>query len=132
MVKYWNPRRLRRIRERKSRAQNRAAEKAKAQFERDRSYTPGDEEKNARLMWNALGSALRRKMVERLADGGAMSLSKLSDPFSITLPAALRHLKVLERAGIVTTHKRGRIRFCVYNPRAIKEFATWLQSSKAF
>src|SRR3989344_9548215 len=120
MVKYWNPRRIRRVRERKVRAQDREAERAKVQFERDRSYTPGNGEKNTELILDALGSPLRRRILERLARGGAVSLSKLADPFHITLPATLRHIKILERAGLVTTHKRGRIRFCVRNPEVIK------------
>lgn len=130
MVKYWNSRRIQRIKERKIRAEKRAAESAKSQTEQKRSYQPGKIEENANRIMDALGSGLRRRMMARLARGGAMSLSKLADPFRITLPAALRHIKVLERAGLVTTHKRGRIRFCVRNPEVVKEFITWLQSSK--
>lgn len=57
-----------------------------------------------------------------------MSLSKLIEPFGITLPAGLKHLHLLERAGIVTTHKRGRIRFCVYDPSALKVLSVHLAS----
>jgi len=77
-------------------------------------------------MLNALGLPLRRNMLARLQGGGAMSLSKLVEPFRITLPTALKHLRALERAGIVTTHKQGRVRMCVYNRLAIKELTDWL------
>lgn len=130
MVKYWNPRRIQRIKERKISAEKRAAKSAKIQEEKKRSYQRGHMEENAERIFDALGSGLRRRMMSRLARGGAMSLSKLAAPFRITLPAALRHVTVLERAGLVTTHKRGRIRFCVRNPEVVKEFIVWLQSSK--
>lgn len=77
-------------------------------------------------MLDVLGLPLRRNMVERLRNGGAMSLSKLVEPFNITLPSALKHLRALERAWLVTTHKQGRVRMCVYNRLAIKELADWL------
>ena len=126
MTKYWNPRRLQRIRERKVKAEKSAADKAETLREQQRTYTRGDSQKNANLMLDALGLPLRRNMVARLQGGGAMSLSKLVEPFHITLPSALKHLRALERAGIVTTHKQGRVRMCVYNRLAIKELTDWL------
>ena len=126
MTKYWNPRRLQRIRERKIKAEKSAADKAETLREQQRTYTRGDSQKNANLMLDALGLPLRRNMVARLQDCGAMSLSKLVEPFRITLPSALVHLHILERAGIVSTHKKGRIRICVYNRHALKELAAWL------
>ncbi len=130
MVKYWNPRRIQRIKERKIRAEKRAAESAKTEVEQKRRYRRGNTEGNAERILDALGSGLRRRMMARLARDGAMSLSKLTDPFHITLPAALRHVTVLERAGLITTHKRGRIRICARDPAIVKEFVAWLQSSK--
>ncbi|MDO8481881.1 MAG: helix-turn-helix domain-containing protein [bacterium] len=126
MTKYWNPERLRRIQKRKIKAIAHAADKEKTLREQQRTYTRGDTQKNANLMLNALGLPLRRNMVARLRVGGAMSLSKLVEPFNITLPSALAHLRILERAGIVATHKKGRIRICVYNRHALKELAAWL------
>ena len=114
------------MRQRKIKAEKRAAEKAKAFREQQRTYTRGDSQKNANLMLDALGLPLRRQMVARLRVGGAMSLSKLVEPFRITLPTALAHLRALERAGIVTTHKQGRVRICVYNRHALEELAVWL------
>lgn len=126
MTKYWDSERIRRMRQRKIKAAERAAEEMKAILERQRTYTRGDDKKNANLMLDALGRPLRRQIVARLRDGGAMSLSKLVEPFGITLPSAHEHLQALERAGIIVTHKRGRVRMCAYNRRALEELAAWL------
>ena len=126
MTKYWNARRLQRMRRRKNEVASRAADKAAVLRERERTYTHGNPQKNAGLMLDVLGLPLRRRMVARLKQGGAMSLSKLVEPFGITLPTAFVHLQALERAGIIVTHKRGRVRICVYNREALKELAAWL------
>ncbi|MDP2648907.1 MAG: helix-turn-helix domain-containing protein [bacterium] len=127
-MKYWNKARVRRTREKEARVKRRVFEKQEENAERSRCYTPGEAEKNANLMLYALGSSRRRKMVALLRRGGAMSVSKLAKPFRITLPSALYEVRILERVHIIKTHKRGRIRFCVYNPQALKELAHWLTS----
>lgn len=127
-MKYWNPRRIKRVRERKKKREEKERQRAREDAERARTYTAGDYRKNTELMLEALGSKLRRRMIGRLARGGAMSLSKLSDPLGLTLPAAVVQLRILERAGIVKTHKQGRIRFCVYNPPALKELGDHLST----
>ena len=55
-----------------------------------------------------------------------MSLSKLGQPFNMKLPLLQKHILVLERAGLVTTHKQGRIRMCIYNQTAFEELASWI------
>ena len=105
-----------------------AVEKAAKFAERERTYTSGDVSKNAALMLDALGSSLRRKMVARLKKEGAMSVSKLVQPFRIKLPLAMMHVQILERSSIISTHKRGRVRICVYNPMAFRELSSWLIS----
>ncbi|MCR4325405.1 MAG: helix-turn-helix domain-containing protein [Patescibacteria group bacterium] len=127
-MKYWNRARISRTREREARAKRRVFEKQEESKERNRCYTSGDAEKNADLMLHALGSSHRRKMVALLRRDGAMSVSKLAKPLRMTLSAALYEIGILERVRIITTHKRGRIRFCVYNPHALKELARWLVS----
>ena len=96
--------------------------------EEARNYKLKGSKPDVALMLDALGDWKRRKMILRLQKGGAMSLSKLIEPFGMTLPAGLKHLHLLERAGIVTTHKRGRIRFCVFNPRSLKTLSAHLTS----
>jgi DNA-binding transcriptional ArsR family regulator len=125
MVKYWNERRLRRIRERRERREQRAYEEAMAER---RNYAPKSDAPDFSLMLDALGDKTNRALVLRLQKGGAMSLSKLIEPFGMTLAAGLKRLHRLERTGIVTTHKRGRIRFCVFNPRSLKSLVSFLES----
>jgi len=127
-MKYWNPRRIKRIQEHARRKEARNASRAAALIEKRRTYTPGDPEKNSGLMLDALGLPLRRKLLKRLQKGGAMSLSKLADPFGMKLPRIHRQVMVLERVGLVTTHKRGRVRMCVYNRTGFAELAAWLRS----
>lgn len=76
----------------------------------------------------ALAEPLRLRMVKRLARGGAMSLSKMSEPFCISLPAALKHMNTLQRSGVIRTHKKGRVRICSLNPHALDELSLWLAS----
>ena len=131
-MKYWNKARISRQKERREKREARALQGYLATEERKRTYTKGDARKNARLMLEALGSSLHRRMLTRLQSGGAMSVSHLARPFRIMLPDALRHVHILERAGLITTEKRGRIRFCIYNPAAGRELATWLLSRHPF
>ena len=128
MIKYWNPRRVRRARARTERKEEAELRRATEDVKLSKTYTAGDVRKNVRLMLDALGLPLRRKMIARLAAGGAMSLSKLVAPFNIFLPSALLQLRVLERAGLVGTRKQGRIRICFLNTDAFPELSEWLRS----
>lgn len=83
-------------------------------------------------LFDALGLPIRRSMVRRLREGGAMSLSKLSKPYKISLPATLKHVRILEDSGVIATEKHGRVRICVYNPSAFKDLAQILASQAAF
>ena len=104
----------------------RDAEKIALHRESLRPPTSSGAHKTAELMLNALGILRRRQMVARIKHGGAMSVSRLAKPFHMTLPSALEHVRILEHCGIIKTHKRGRVRMCVYNPRALKELAKYL------
>jgi DNA-binding transcriptional ArsR family regulator len=77
------------------------------------------------LLFGALADATRRGIVERLADGEA-TVTELAAPFSISLPAISRHLKVLERASIITRSKQGRWRSARLSPAPLASAATWL------
>ena len=136
MTKYWDARRIRRRREGRETREREAFVSAVAGQRESRTkaktYSSGDDAKNMSLMLDALGVPMRRQMVERLQRDGAMSLSKLAEPFRIKLPTALEHIRILEQSAIVTTHKQGRVRICVYNPQAFKELAELLVSQAAF
>lgn len=76
--------------------------------------------------FSALSDPTRRAIIERLCDGRA-SVSTLAEPHDMALPTFLRHLRVLEDAGIVRTIKRGRVRTCQLDPTPLVEAQGWLE-----
>lgn len=76
----------------------------------------------------ALADPTRRAMLARLADGEA-SVSELAEPFrdEMSLPAVTKHLKVLERAGLITKTKQAQWRPCKINPLPLKDASDWMQ-----
>ena len=97
-----------------------------------RPYAKGDARRNARLALEALGNKTHRRMLARLRKHGAMSVSHLAKPFCIALPEALRHVRILESAGLITTEKRGRVRYCIYNPALARELSEWFRGRAPF
>ena len=79
----------------------------------------------------ALASPARRRMVAMLAQGSA-SVSELARPFDFSLPAASKHLRVLEEAGLVVREKEGRVHRCTLVPAPMDEAAAWLEEQRAF
>jgi DNA-binding transcriptional ArsR family regulator len=77
------------------------------------------------LLFGALADGTRRGIVERLAAGEA-TVSELAEPFAISLPAISRHLKVLERASLITRSHEGRWRHARLSPESLADAATWL------
>ena len=77
------------------------------------------------LLFGALADATRRGIVERLAFGEA-TVTELAAPYSISLPAISRHLKVLERASVITRSQQGRWRSAQLSPTSLNTAATWL------
>ena len=77
------------------------------------------------LLFGALADATRRDIVARLAVGEA-TVTELAAPHSISLPAISRHLKVLERASIITRSHEGRWRHARLSPTSLASAATWL------
>ena len=77
------------------------------------------------LVFGALADPTRRGIVERLAAGEA-TVTELAAPFSISLPAISRHLKVLERASLITRSHQGRWRHAQLTPTSLASAATWL------
>jgi len=77
------------------------------------------------LLFGALADPTRRGIIERLVVGEA-TVTEVAAPFSISLPAISRHLKVLERASLITRSKRGRWRSARLSPTSLASAATWL------
>ena len=73
----------------------------------------------------ALSDRTRRGIVEQLGRGDA-SISDLAADFEMTLTGVKKHVQVLERAGLVTTEKVGRVRRCRLGPRRLEEETAWI------
>ena len=73
----------------------------------------------------ALADPTRRAVVERLAKSPAV-VSELAAPVSMSLPALMQHLRVLESAGLVTSHKNGRVRTVSLRPGSLDVLHLWL------
>src|SRR5688500_11607166 len=71
----------------------------------------------------ALANATRRAILTRLADGAA-TVNELAEPFAMTLPAISKHIKVLERAGLVVQSKRAQYRPCDLDAAPLEEIST--------
>ena len=80
----------------------------------------------------ALADPTRRAVVERLAKTGEAAVSELASEHEMSLPAFLKHVGVLERAGVLTTSKTGRVRHCRLAPRRLVEAERWIHSHRAF
>lgn len=74
----------------------------------------------------ALADVTRRGVLEQLLRGDA-SITALADRFHMTLTGMKKHVRVLERAGLVTTAKVGRVRTCRLGPRRLDEEAAWIE-----
>ena len=74
----------------------------------------------------ALSDATRRGVLEQLGRADA-SITELAERFRMTLTGMKKHVAVLERAGLVTTKKIGRVRMCRLGPRRLEEETAWLE-----
>jgi DNA-binding transcriptional ArsR family regulator len=82
------------------------------------------------LAFQALADPTRRAMVERLARSPA-SVTDLARPFSMSLPAVMQHLAVLESSGLVVSEKIGRVRTCRVEPRALSLAEQWINARRS-
>lgn len=81
--------------------------------------------------FTALGDSTRRAILTRLTTGEA-TFSDLASPFDMSQTAVSKHIKVLNKAGLVEVSKRGRTRYCRLSAVPIKEAADWLNNYEAF
>jgi DNA-binding transcriptional ArsR family regulator len=82
------------------------------------------------LTFAALADPTRRAILARLAKGGA-TVTELAEPFDMTLPAVSKHLKVLERAGLIARGREAQWRPCTLEARRLKEADDWLERYRA-
>lgn len=81
------------------------------------------------LAFQALADPARRRMVERLCLGPA-SVSELAKPLSMSLPAVMQHLSVLEGSGLVRSKKVGRVRTCEIETKTLDRAQSWINQRR--
>jgi DNA-binding transcriptional ArsR family regulator len=81
--------------------------------------------------FSALADPTRRAILSRLASGEA-TVTELAEPFDMTLPAVSKHLKVLERAGLITRGRDAQWRPCRLDAGPLKEVADWTARYRQF
>jgi DNA-binding transcriptional ArsR family regulator len=74
----------------------------------------------------ALANSTRRAILARLADGEA-TVNELAEPFSLSLPAISKHIKVLERAGLITQGQKAQYRPCTIDVTPLIEISNWTE-----
>jgi DNA-binding transcriptional ArsR family regulator len=79
----------------------------------------------------ALADPTRRAILARLCSGEA-SVTELAEPFEMSLPAVSKHLKVLERAGLIVRGREAQWRPCRLDPGPLKDAAAWLEHYRRF
>lgn len=82
------------------------------------------------LTFAALADPTRRAILARLA-GGECSVTELAEPFDMSLPAVSKHLRVLERAGLIARSRAAQRRPCRIEARAIKDVVEWAERYRA-
>ncbi len=77
--------------------------------------------------FSALSDPTRRDILQRLARGPA-TISELADPFEISLPGLMKHVRILEEAHLVITEKKGRTRQCRLGSEHLDDAAYWIRT----
>jgi DNA-binding transcriptional ArsR family regulator len=81
--------------------------------------------------FSALADPTRRAILAALS-GGQASVTELAQPYRMSLPAVMKHLRVLEDAGLVSQEKTGRIRRCRLAVQPLKQASEWLSFYRTF
>ena len=76
------------------------------------------------LTFAALANPTRRAILARLAQGGA-TVNELAEPFDMSLPAISKHIKVLERAGLIVQGQKAQYRPCTIDASPLEEISRW-------
>ena len=81
------------------------------------------------MTFAALADPTRRAILSRLAEGEA-TVMELAEPFPVTLPAISRHLKVLERAGLISRNRSGQCRPSSLRAEPLEEATAWIETRR--
>lgn len=76
--------------------------------------------------FSALANPTRRGMLERLSKGAA-TVNQLAAPFNMSLPAISKHIRVLEKAGLITQGKKAQYRPCTIDAAPLNEISDWTE-----
>lgn len=82
-------------------------------------------------MFGALSHGARRAMLDRLADGD-LTVGELAEPLAMSLAAASKHIKILERAGLIRRTVVGRTHRCRLEPGPLADALVWMRSHERF
>jgi len=85
----------------------------------------GDEDRLSQI-FAALANSTRRAILARLAEGEA-TVNELAEPFNMSLPAISKHIRVLERAGLIIQGQKAQYRPCNIDVTPLKEITTWTE-----
>lgn len=80
---------------------------------------------------SALADPTRRAILTRLNDGEA-TVNEIAEPFKMSLPGVSKHLKVLEKAGLIRRSKQAQWRRCHLNPEPLKEVSDWVDRYRQY
>lgn len=80
-------------------------------------------------VFHALSDATRRGILKQLSSGPA-SVSDLAKGVPMALPSFLKHLKVLDKSGLIKSHKQGRVRICEIQTQNLQQAENWLQQQR--
>jgi DNA-binding transcriptional ArsR family regulator len=80
--------------------------------------------------FSALANSTRRAILARLVSGAA-TVNELAEPFSLTLPAISKHIKVLERAGLIVRGQRAQYRPCALDAAPLEEVSSWAEQYRS-
>src|SRR5215831_15616477 len=83
------------------------------------------------LTFSALADPTRRAILERLA-GGVATVQEIAEPFELSLPAVSKHLKVLQRAGLVAQGRKAQWRPCRLEAAPLKQASDWVDEYRRF
>lgn len=83
------------------------------------------------LVFSALSDPIRRDILERLSKG-EQSVTELAAPYEVSLPAITKHLKVLERAKLISRSKSAQWRPCQLEIKTLKEADDWISTYRNF
>lgn len=83
------------------------------------------------VIFGALADPTRREILSRLADGDA-TVTELAEPFTISMPAISRHLKVLEQAGLISRSRSGQWRSSRLETAPLRQATDWMERYRRF